>query len=269
LSAKKDKRMHNDAALLKTRLSLINLLAVVAPVAAAAVYFVLGKALWAVIGVGVVAAAGLFLQHLRKPFGLSNVVFVFLVVNFLIGQLGIEYPYTNILVLAGLIGLFFLTEMEWSGLFFLPGSSAKWMRQALALGVLLGCIILLTVRFVPSALPVNPVPKGWPIDVVMVMALGYATFSALMEETIFRSLMVAFAAPFLSLPVAVAMQALLFGLMHYRLGVPVGLPGVVVGSLWGLAAGWLVLKAGSIYPAYVMHFVLVLVVFVGLVFLAS
>jgi membrane protease YdiL (CAAX protease family) len=259
--------MLNGAPIFRTRLSFVHLLAVAVPVAAGVVYFIFGKTLWAVCGAGVAAAAGLFQQRLRKPFGLSIVTFVFLLVNFFIDQLGIHYPYTNILVLAAVIGLFFLTEMEWSGLFFLPGSSSRWMRHALALGVLLGCIIVLTVRFVPSALPVNPVPKAWPVDVVTILALGYAVFSALMEETIFRSLIVAFAAPYFSLPVAMVMQALLFGLMHFRLGVPVGPAGVVLGCVWGLAAGWLVLKAASIYPAYVMHFVLVLIVFVGLFFI--
>jgi len=252
--------------ILKSRSSLVNLLAVTGPAVAVTAYFIFGKTLWAVCGVGILALVGFFKQNLRKPFGLSIVLFVFLLLNFLIDQLGIHYPYTNILVLAGLLGLFFLTELQWSGLFFLPGKSGQWMRRALTLGLLLGAMILFAARFVPSAMPVNPVPKEWPIDVVIVIALGYAVFSALMEETIFRSLIVAFAALHFSLPVAMVMQAIVFGLMHFRVGVPVGLPGIFLGSVWGLAAGWLVLKAESIYPAYVMHFVLVLVVFIGLTF---
>jgi membrane protease YdiL (CAAX protease family) len=252
---------------LKSSSPLIDVLAVAGPAAAAAAYFIFGQTLWAVCGIGVLAIAGMVKQSLRQPFGLSIVLFVFLLLNFLINQFGIHYPYTNILVLAGMIGLFFFTGLQWSGLFFLPGKSGKWMWPAFACGVVLGAVILLVVFFVPSALPTNPVPRQWPIDVLLVIAFGYATFSALMEETIFRSLMVAFAAPHFPLPVAMVAQSIVFGLLHYRVGVPVGVPGIFLGSAWGLIAGWLVLKAESIYPAYVMHFILVLIVFIGLIFL--
>jgi len=248
---------------------LINLLAVAGPAVAAVAYFIFGQTLWSVCGLGILALVGMAKQNLRQPFGFAIVLFAFLLLNFLIGQLGIYYPYTNILVLAGMLGLFFFTGLPWSGLFFLPGKSRKWLRPALVFGALLGAIILVVVRLVPAALPVNPVPREWPLDVLIVIALGYATFSALMEETIFRSLMVAFAAPHFSLPVAMVAQGLVFGLLHFRAGVPVGLPGIFLGSAWGLAAGWLVLKAESIYPAYVMHFILVLIVFIGLILMPA
>ncbi|MDZ7344217.1 MAG: CPBP family intramembrane metalloprotease, partial [candidate division KSB1 bacterium] len=113
----------------------------------------------------------------------------------------------------------------------------------------------------------NPVPAAWPMDVLMVVGLGYATFSALMEETIFRSLIVAFSRTHLSAPAAMVAQSLLFGAMHYRAGFPSKAGGAILSLIWGLLAGWLVLKADSIYPAYLMHFVIVLLLFVGLIFL--
>lgn len=245
---------------------MINLLAVAGPAAAAVAYFIFGQTLFAVGGLGVLTAMGLAKPLWRKPFGLATALFVYLLLDFLINELGIHYPYTNILTLAGMIGVFVFTGLPWSGLFFLPGKSREWWRSGLLLGVLMAAIILAIVRFVPTALLVNPVPRQWPLDVLLIIAIGYATFSALMEETMFRSLMVAFAMPHFSLPMAIVAQGLLFGLLHFHRGVPVGVPGILLGALWGLAAGWIVMKAESIYPAYLMHFVVVLIVFIGLIF---
>jgi membrane protease YdiL (CAAX protease family) len=108
-------------------------------------------------------------------------------------------------------------------------------------------------------------PIDTPLDVLILVSIGYALFSALMEETIFRSVMVAFSRSHLSPPAAMVAQGVVFGAMHYRVGFPSHAGGAALSLIWGLLAGWLVLKADSIYPAYVMHFVVVLALFVGLI----
>jgi membrane protease YdiL (CAAX protease family) len=138
------------------------------------------------------------------------------------------------------------------------------------LGLALAVLILALFELQPGNDAVfgkNPVPAEWPLDVLIVVGIGYAIFSALMEETIFRSLIVAFSRSHLSPPAAMVAQGVLFGAMHYRVGFPSNAGGAALSLIWGLLAGWLVIKADSIYPAYVMHFVVVLVLFLGLIFL--
>jgi len=245
-------------------------IAIFGPAAAVLAYFVLGQPLWAITGLGVLAVIGFILPGWREAMGWARVVFIFCLLLFIINELGIAYPYSNIFVLTGLLGLFFLSGESWKGLYFGPGHTRQWTRRALWIGLSFAATVLALFAILPkelAGLGMNPVPTGWPIDVLIVVAIGYATFSTVMEETIFRSVMVAFSRPLLTPPVAVMAQGLVFGAMHYRVGFPSNAGGAVLACIWGLLAGWLVLKAESIYPAFVMHFVVVLTLFVGLIFL--
>jgi membrane protease YdiL (CAAX protease family) len=202
--------------------------------------------------------------------GLARVVFIFCLLTFVINELGIAYPYSNIFILTGLIGLFFLSGESWKGLYFGPGQTRHWTRRAFLIGLGFAAVVLILFALLPNNLQrlgVNPVPAGWPVDVLIVVGLGYALFSALMEETIFRSVMLAFSRSPLTPPLAVIAQGLVFGAMHYRVGFPSNIGGAVLSFIWGIVAGWLVIKSESIYPAYVMHFVIILTLFIGLVFL--
>ena len=244
-----------------------NFVAILCPTAAVLAYFVLGQPLWATGGLGILTLIGIVFPSWRAAMGLTRVVFVFCLLMFIINELGIAYPYSNIFVLTGLIGLFFLSGESWKGLYFSPGQTRQWTRSAFAIGLGFSSVVLTLFAFLPKQLGVNPVPADWPIDVLIVVGIGYATFSTLMEETIFRSVMVAFSRPHLTPSVAVMAQGLVFGAMHYRVGFPSNAGGALLSFIWGLLAGWLVLKADSIYPAFVMHFVVVLTLFVGLIFL--
>ena len=244
-----------------------NFVAILCPAAAVLAYFVLGQPLWATGGLGILTLIGIIFPSWRAALGLSRVVFVFCLLMFIINELGIAYPYSNIFILTGLIGLFFLSGESWKGLYFGPGQTRLWMRYAFLIGLGFATGVLALFALLPEQLGANPVPVGWPIDVLIVVAIGYAAFSTLMEETMFRSVMVAFSRPHLTAPVAVMAQGLVFGAMHYRVGFPSNAGGALLSFIWGLLAGWLVLKADSIYPAFVMHFVVVLTLFVGLIFL--
>lgn len=245
-----------------------NSVAILGPTAAAVAYFVLGEPLWAIGSLAILTLIGFVLPGWRTAMGLARVVFIFCLLMFVINELGIAYPYSNIFVLTGVIGLFFLSGESWKGLYFGPGQTRQWTRRAFGIGLGFSAIVLVLFAVIPKQLGVNPVPTEWPVDVLIVVGLGYATFSTLMEETIFRSVMVAFSRAQLTPAVAVVAQSLVFGAMHYRVGFPSHAGGAVLSLIWGLLAGWLVLKSESIYPAYVMHFVIVLILFVGLIFLS-
>lgn len=244
-----------------------NFVAILGPTATAAAYFILGEPLWAIGSLALLTLIGFVLPGWRAAMGLARVVFIFCLLMFVINELGIAYPYSNIFVLTGVMGLFFLSGESWKGLYFGPGQTRQWMRCAFGIGLGFSAIVLALFALIPNQLGANPVPTEWPVDVLVVVGFGYATFSMLMEETIFRSVMVAFSRAQLTPAVAVVAQSLVFGAMHYRVGFPSHAGGALLSFIWGLLAGWLVLKADSIYPAYVMHFVVVLTLFVGLIFL--
>ncbi len=244
-----------------------NFVAILGPTAAAAAYFILGEPLWAIGSLALLTLIGFVLPGWRAAMGLARVVFIFCLLMFVINELGIAYPYSNIFVLTGVMGLFFLSGESWKGLYFGPGQTRQWMRRAFGIGLGFSALVLMLFALIPHQLGANPVPTEWPVDVLIVVGFGYATFSMLMEETIFRSVMVAFSRAQLTPAVAVVAQSLVFGAMHYRVGFPSHAGGALLSFIWGLLAGWLVLKADSIYPAYVMHFVVVLTLFVGLIFL--
>jgi membrane protease YdiL (CAAX protease family) len=249
-----------------------NLVAVAGPMLAVAAYFVFAQPLWAIAGLGILTLIGLVLPSWRAATGLARVVFVFCLLTFIINELGIAYPYSNIFVLTGLSGLFFLSGESWKGLYFGPDQTRQWTKRAFVLGLGFAAAVLTLFALLPrnlQALGANPVPANWPLDVLIVVAIGYAAFSALMEETIFRSVMMAFSRSHLSPLLAVIAQAAVFGAMHYRVGFPSNAGGAILSLIWGLSAGQLVLKSESIYPAYVMHFVVVLTLFIGLIFLQN
>lgn len=250
----------------KSSNQVINGLAFALPLVAVAVYFFYGQPLWALVGLGVFTLLGNLVPAMRRALGFSRVVLLFGLFTYLINKFGIAYPYTNILVLTGLLGVFAMTGMEWQSLFFNTGETKRYTRTAMMLAVAVAALILAVFFVMPNVLGPNPTPKEWPADVIIVMAIGYAIFSALMEETIFRSVMLAFARQHMSMNAAVVAQAAVFAAMHYRMGFPTQVAGAALAFVWGLAAGWLVRKSDSVYPAYAMHFVLVLILFLVMAF---
>jgi membrane protease YdiL (CAAX protease family) len=243
-----------------------HVLALGGPLLAVAVYFIAGQPLWALALLAVLSLAGALSPAWRQTMTFPRAVFAFLTLTFLINTLGIAYPYSNIFVLTGLLGLFSVSGMEWKSLYFGPGQTAKWSKTALWLALGLVALILAVHFWQPALLGNNPTPKDWPADVIVMMAIGYATFSALMEETIFRGMLVAYGRACFRIEAAVAAQALIFAMMHYRVGFPMNAIGAVLALIWGLGAGGLVTRAQSIYPAFLMHFVLVLILFLVLAF---
>lgn len=236
------------------------------PLAAVAIYFIAGKPLWAVLALAALSLASYLFPAWQQIMTFPRLVFAFLALTFIINTFGIAYPYSNIFVLTGLLGLFALSGMTWKSLQFLPGKTGRWGKTALGIALGLAAITLLIYFWRPALLGENPTPREWPVDVIIMMALGYAIFSALMEETVFRGVLMAYCRQYFSADVAIFAQALIFAMMHYRVGFPMNLAGAVLALLWGLGAGWLVKRAESIYPAYLMHFVIVLSLFLALAF---
>ncbi|MDZ7268272.1 MAG: CPBP family intramembrane metalloprotease [candidate division KSB1 bacterium] len=244
-----------------------SLFMLLAGIAATAAFFLLGARLTATALLGVLSVLGLFpewRQHGRWPLTL----FCFCALSLAIQNqyLSVGYPFSNIFILTGLLCLFFVSGRPWQELHLAPGTARKWSRPALLCGLLLAALILAIYFQRPEWVGKNPTPRQWPVDVLFVVALGYATFSMLMEETIFRGVLLAAAQPHVPPGLAIVAQASVFAAAHYAAGFPTQAVGALLTFGWGAAAGWITLKAGSIYPAYILHFVLVLVLFLVLAF---
>lgn len=238
--------------------------------AAVFVFFVLEQRLWATLGLGLAALVGYVLPSWRSATPVAQVLFAYCGLSYAINNeyFAVAYPYSNIFILTGLLGLFFLSGKQWLQLYFAPGKTKNWARPAAIVGIALSALILAVYFWRPELIGKNPTPRQLPLDVLIVIAVGYATFSTLMEETIFRSMILSFARTQLQPGLAVVAQAFVFAAMHYHFGFPTQAIGSLLAFLWGLAAGLIVVKAESIYPAYVLHFVLVLALFIVLAFVS-
>ncbi len=238
----------------------------VASLAAVFAFFIFEQRLWATLGLGVMALLGYIVPSWRSATPLVQVLFAFCGLSYAINNeyFAVPYPFSNIFVLTGLLGLFFLSGKQWSQLYFAPGKTKNWTRPAALIGIALSALILAVYFWRPELVGKNPTPRQLPLDVLIVVAVGYATFSTLMEETVFRSMILSLARSQLKPGLAVIAQATIFAAMHYHFGFPSQAFGSLLAFLWGLAAGLIVVKSESIYPAYVLHFVLVLVLFIVL-----
>ncbi|MEP0813565.1 MAG: CPBP family intramembrane metalloprotease [bacterium] len=84
------------------------------------------------------------------------------------------------------------------------------------------------------------------------LAAVFSLFNGAMEELWFRSLILGAFARVFPGGFAVIYQSILFGVIHFE-GTPSGPAGIALASIFGLAAGWLTLKARSVLPAVCLH----------------
>ncbi len=236
--------------------------------AAGFLYFVLGQGYWLLALLAVLVLATRF-RRSTSDFGKATLmIFAFSLVSIVINEFGITYPYSLILVLAGLIVLIFYEGPEWSNLYFGPGNMAANFRLAVVLIVVFTLVFCLWNYFAFASLH-NPVPVSWPLDALVVIGIGFATYMAIMEEVIFRSFLQQRLAMAAGDGAAILGQGLFYGFMHYKVGVPSGSIGIVLAGLFGVALGFLVKKSNSIYLSLFVHFVVTLAVFIELAILGK
>gem|GEM_PF-1851513 len=245
-----------------------SILVVLSTIAAGLVYFVFGQGYWAITGLMLLTVATRFRRKtidLGKAF---QMVLTFLILSVGINELGITYPYSLILILAGLVMVIFFEGPEWKDLYFGPGETGSNFR--LSLFVMLALVVLsCSWNYLTFSPEHNPVPVAWPLDALLVIGVGFAAYMAIMEEIIFRSFLLQKLNTAAGEVAAVVGQGFFYGLMHYKVGAPSGIHGIVLASLSGLALGFLVKKSNSIYLAMLVHFVLTLAVFVELAILGK
>lgn len=204
-----------------------------------------------------------------KEFGkYSEILFVFCLISFIINTLGINYPESLIIIWTFLILLIFYEGPEWSKLFFGFGETKIYFKLALLIAAVSSLVFGTLIFFRISTIE-NPIPLDWPTDVLIVLGLGFAFYLAIMEETIFRSFIFERAQGAAGSDYAVVIQGIFYGLMYYKTGVPGGIEGTVLGSLFGIALGYLVKKSGSIYLPMMVNVIVTFIIFLELLFLGK
>lgn len=154
----------------------------------------------------------------------------------------------DIICLAFFVGYAFRRRVGWAALGFTHASP----RYHLA-GVLIGCsawycnMVIITVLHVPQG--GSELLKGLLEETGVVQTIvGIAVLPALAEEVVFRGVLLRGLAAQKRLPVAIVMSSAVFGIYHV-------LPAQVVATfLLGCVLGLLTLRARSIVPAVVAHF---------------
>ena len=100
----------------------------------------------------------------------------------------------------------------------------------------------------------------WPV-----IAVFFALANAGIEELAFRGVLLEGLRSAVGDPAAVALQAVVFGVVHYAAGVPFGVSGAVLAAGLGLALGVLRLRAGGLLVVWLTHAAIDLVIFVLIV----
>ncbi len=231
-------------------------------------YFVLGQGYWALAFLAVFTLVTRFTKDYSNLGMATQALFVFCGISIGINEVGINYPYSLVIILTGLICLIFFEGPEW-GLFRLGfGKTHLFFKLSMALAVLFSLVICGYVYWNYGNID-NPVPLEWPIDAILILGLGFALFMAIMNEMIFRSFLFQRIEAAAGSGVANLLQAMFFGFMWYKVPVTNGVPGILLGGTFGFALGYLAQKSGSIYLSMFVHFLVIFILFIELTLLGK
>ena len=139
---------------------------------------------------------------------------------------------------------FFHRKPDWDAILRLPGHAVSILHFWL-IGLLVNCAVYLPFIIMQGAGEVKS---------LILFALLFSLINAVFEELIWRGPLFASLIRRASVPYALVVTSLGFGLLHLAIGIPLALS--LLFSFAGLFYGGVVHKSGSIYPAIVFHFVL-------------
>jgi len=150
-------------------------------------FFILTEGLLTLAGLLALTLMTRFTTNYKETGKFIEMLFIFCLVSTAIHELGIPYPYSLIIVLTVLVVLIFYEGPEWSRLYFGFGKTHKYFKFTLAFAFVVSLIFAGAVFFYQNSIE-NPIPLSWPLDVLVLLGIGFALYLAIMEEMIFRSL---------------------------------------------------------------------------------
>jgi membrane protease YdiL (CAAX protease family) len=102
-----------------------------------------------------------------------------------------------------------------------------------------------------------------PTRLFPLAGLGFSVFNAAMEEFVFRgAVMQALDSAFGPHGMSIAIQAWLFGTMHYREGIPNGSLGLVMTGIYGVMLGMIRRRSQGMFAPWAVHACADMVIFV-------
>ncbi len=104
-------------------------------------------------------------------------------------------------------------------------------------------------------------PLGLTAGWAVIFGVTSSLLNSIAEEFWFRGFFLGTLARLTSLQPALLFQALLFGFIHLRDGIPQGYSGWFLAGIWGYALGLWTLKRLSVWPALILHFITDLFIF--------
>jgi uncharacterized protein len=221
---------------------------------------------WLMIGAIAVLLAGLYAVNAKTRF--MNALFIAFLMSFILFQLlntwiadtGIQDDWRIILNRLSLILIvtalyithllykqpvsFFQQKPNWSGHLKLPGHAVP-IFHFWFIGIIVNVAI-----YVPLI-----VRQGTEtITSLLLFAFLFSLINAVLEEMIWRGPLFSSLMRHTSLPYALIVTSMGFGLLHLAIGIPLTIS--LLFSAAGLFYGYIVYKTNSIYPAILFHFVL-------------
>lgn len=140
--------------------------------------------------------------------------------------------------------LFFNNKLEWNHHMKMPFHSIK-ISHFVLIGVLISAASFIPFIFQQELLHLQS---------ILLFCLLFSLINAILEEVIWRGLMLASLKEHASVKFAIMMTSIGFGLMHLSIGFSLIVS--LTFSVGGLFYAFVVLKTNSIYPAILFHFVI-------------
>jgi uncharacterized protein len=140
--------------------------------------------------------------------------------------------------------LFFNNKIEWNHHMKMPFHTIQ-ISHFLLIGVLIS-----GASFVPFTLQQEP----HHLQSILLFCLLFSLINAILEEVIWRGIMLASLKAHASVTMAIMMTSIGFGLLHLSIGFSLIVS--LLFSLGGLFYAFVVLKTNSLYPAILFHFVI-------------
>lgn len=188
------------------------------------------------------------------------------------GDRGVATLFGALALYAGLAGDWFV----WPAYFLLPllfafgaasiagfadayrGLSAGRLGRGEIVSIVVIALLTLTalstwvIAFRPDLSHARSMLPDWSPAGLVAAALVFSIGNAVLEEVIWRGVLLGWMCRFLSPVPAIGLQAISFGAAHY-FGVPSGLVGVALATLYGLMLGWLAWRSQGLVAAIVAH----------------
>ncbi|MFC2008528.1 CPBP family intramembrane glutamic endopeptidase [Chloroflexota bacterium] len=139
------------------------------------------------------------------------------------------------------------------------GPGETWLQVGRNMAVIIA-IVTVVVVWLQSGRSVH-LASGWPV--LLLWALLFALMNSFTEEAIFRFGVVGFLHGALPNGVIFLLSGILFGVAHYH-GMPAGVGGVFLAGFLGWFLAKSMVETRGVFWAWLIHFVLDVVVFVAL-----